>query len=608
MIFPNLNRETRERLYKNIFIAGDKFKILRGWLRDICGFIFVITVLLFLLSFIYYIGFSLSPQTEESLKSSFKLMLLVLAVTKFLPEFIFPEFRPFLSLFFRIAVLVFSFLVLTENYIVPADGSSPDGFLFGAEPVISAIFIIIISEISNFFELISKINIPTSLVFSGSFFLIILIGSGLLMLPKAHNGQLSFLNAFFTSVSAVCVTGLIVVDTATSFSYLGKIFILVLIQIGGLGIMTFTGFFSYIFTTSSSLHERMLLRDIFSSKSMGNLFKILTKIIIFTLLTELAGAFLIYSSLDDNMAGRGFFSLFHAVSAFCNAGFSTLSEGLCSPVVNQNFTLLTSVSVLIILGGIGFPVLIMLYSYIKYLLILLIRRIRRKRPPVLQERLDIGSRIVIVTTILLLAGGGMLFYILEKDNSMGLFHNSQKAFLSFFNSVTVRTAGFSMSDFTKLGYPAIFLTMFLMWVGASPGSTGGGIKTSTFAIAIRSAWSNIRGRHVLEISNRQISNDTVTRVLSIVILSIVFILAGFFSLLITEPGRDPVQLLFECFSAFGTVGLSLADTSTLSEAGKIVIIVLMFAGRVGPLTLLSGFLISNRKKYYKYPESDIIIN
>jgi trk system potassium uptake protein len=604
----NLNRETREKLYKNIFIAGDRLKILRNWIRDICGFIFVITVLLFLLSFIYYIGFSLSSSLSENLKSSFRLMLLILAVSKFLPEIMFPAFRPLLSFIFRVSVLIFSIVILSANFKVASGGSPVSAFFYGTEPVISAIFIIIISEISHFFELISKINIPASLIFSGSFFFIILIGSGLLMLPKAHTVQISFLDAIFTSVSAVCVTGLIVVDTATSFSLLGKIFILVLIQIGGLGIMTFTGFFSYIFTTRSSLHERMLLRDIFSSKSMGNLFKILTKIIIFTLLTELAGAFLIYSSLDENTTGRGFFSVFHAVSAFCNAGFSTLSEGLCTPSVNRNYTLLTLVSVLIILGGIGFPVLLRIYSYVKYLLILFLRKIRRKRPPVLKERLNLSSRIVLVTTVLLLAGGGILYYFLEKDNSMRMLQDSQKTFLSFFNSVTVRTAGFSMIDLTKLGYPAIFLTMFLMWVGASPGSTGGGIKTTTFAIAIRSAWSNIRGRNVLEISNRQISNDTVTRVLSIVILSMVFILAGFFSLLLTETGKDPIQLLFECFSAFGTVGLSLANTSTLSETGKIIIIILMFAGRVGPLTLLSGFFISNRKKYYQYPESDIIIN
>ncbi len=180
--------------------------------------------------------------------------------------------------------------------------------------------------------------------------------------------------------------------------------------------------------------------------------------------------------------------------------------------------------------------------------------------------------------------------------------------VSFFGSVSARTAGFNVVDITRWSYPTIFLMIFLMWIGASPGSTGGGIKTTTFAIAFRSVWNNIRGRDYLKIGNREVGSNTITRVLTIIVLSVLVIGTGFFCLLLSEPGKDPSHLLFECFSAFGTVGLSIADSSTFSDAGKGVDIILMFTGRVGPLTLLTGFMLSHRKRYARYPEIDIVIN
>jgi len=372
--------------------------------------------------------------------------------------------------------------------------------------------------------------------------------------------------------------------------------------------MTFTGFFSYIFTSGSSFRDRLLFREIFSSQTMSNLFRVLTKIVLLTFLTEIIGALIIFGSLDPDSSNRVLFSLFHAVSAFCNAGFSTLSDNLFSAGIRHNYGIQISVALLIILGGIGFPVLLKVYSYLKHLIIVITRRVRRKRIPVIPEQRNISGRIVLfMTTFLILAGTG-LYYYFETETSLSGMDNIQKFIVSFFGSVSARTAGFNIIDISHWGYPTVFLMIILMWIGASPGSTGGGIKTTTFAIALRSAWNNIRGRQQLIIGNREIGHSTIIRVLSIIFLSLLVITGGFFCLLVFEQGKNPVHLLFESVSAFCTVGLSLADTSTFSQAGKIVVILLMFIGRVGPLTLLTGILVSYHKKYSRYPEIDIIIN
>ncbi|MFA5819905.1 MAG: potassium transporter TrkG [Bacteroidales bacterium] len=428
------------------------------------------------------------------------------------------------------------------------------------------------------------------------------------MLPKAHTIPLTFPDSLFTSVSAVCVTGLVVVNTATAFTPLGKIIILCLIQIGGLGIMTFTGFFSFIFTSSSSFRDRLLLKEIFSSQSLNNLFKLLTKIILWTFLIEITGAILIYSSLDLDSSNKVLFSIFHAVSAFCNAGFSTLSDGLFSAGIRHNYSIQITVALLVILGGIGFPVLLNAYSYLKQFIIVLIRKVQLRRIPVIHTQMNISGRVVVFMTLFLIVAGTGLYYLFESENSLSGMDNTQKFIISFFGSVSSRTAGFHITDISLWGYPTVFLMIFLMWIGASPGSTGGGIKTTTFGIALRSAYNSIKGRQHLIIGNREIGSGTIIRVLAIIFLSILIITSGFFCLLLSEPGKNPVHLLFECVSAFSTVGLSLADTSSFSQTGKIVVILLMFIGRVGPLTLLTGFLLSYHKKYSRYPEIDIIIN
>jgi trk system potassium uptake protein len=598
----------KEKIFRLSLQISDIIKPVALVIKGIGRFFFTINFFLFILGFIFYFGFENSPATLDKLHSAFRVSFLILFITRYLPELLSFKKSKGISYILNLLIFIFALFVLLVNFKF-VNYEKKFWELFNGNPIIIVtIFLIGFSEISALKQ-ISLIKVPPALVFASSFFLIIIIGSGLLLLPRAHIGQLSYLDSLFTSVSAVCVTGLVVVDTATNFTTVGKNILLCLIQTGGLGIMTFTGFFSYIFTASgSSFRDKLLLSEIFSSESMNNLFKLLTKIIMLTFLTEIAGAVIIYNSLDWQVQNKVMFSIFHSVSAFCNAGFSTLTEGLFSPVVRFNNSVQLSVAVLIILGGIGFPVLTGFYSFCKHMAIVLLKKIQRNRMPVKPAKRNISTRIVLFMTAFLIFTGTILYYVFESKNSLIGIDNTQKIIASFFGSISARTAGFNMVDLSRWSYPTVFLMILLMWIGASPGSTGGGIKTTTFALAFRSVWSNIRGRDSLRIGNREIGSKTITKVLSVIFLSIMIILTGFFCLLISEPGKNPVHLLFECVSAFSTVGLSLAHTGSLSETGKIVIIFLMFIGRVGPLTFFTGIMLSHQKKYARFPELEIIIN
>lgn len=604
----NDSRPDREKRFRTLLYAGDIIRKLSTYLEPASLALFAIGSLAFILLFVYYIGFSHLPDELVKLKNSFTYLLILLFVTRFVLGFYSFDRKKLLSFGIRTLVMIFSLGVILCNTGIIKEGSGISLIFRGTGPVVAAGFFLVAMEIYRLFELISSFNFPPALVFSSSFLVLILTGAGLLMLPNARQAPVSVIDTLFTSASAVCVTGLTVVETASSFTLLGKMIILLLIQLGGLGMMTFTGFFSYVFTSRSTLQERMLLQDIFSAESLGNLFKILVKIVLFTFLSEGLGAAIIYFSLPDGMADKSFYAVFHSVSAFCNAGFSTLPDNLMAAPVSGNYVLLTTITFLIIAGGLGFPVMLRLYAVVKNKVIVFYDRITDRKLFYNIERLDPSSKIALATSLILIAAGTAALYILENRQSMSAMGTGDKLFLSYFNSVTARTAGFNMSDLSRLGYPAVFILIGLMWIGASPGSTGGGIKTSSFAVALRMAWSNIRGRKNLEIAGREINPGTINRVLSIIILSLVVISSGFMGLLITNPGRNPVHLLFETVSAFSTVGLSITGTQNLSEAGKIILILVMFTGRVGPLTLLTGLFISTVRKHHAYPSGDILIN
>jgi len=597
----------REKIFKQVFIVTDYLKQLASGISGLSLFIFSVSAILFILLYFFHIGIFQEELHPIDLFKSYKIIFLALFFSKYTRLILNFKKKKRYVLVFDFIVFLFSMGILVFNSSTFPSFQQEVVFFTGKVALILACFLLIITEADIIFSGFNSFKIPPALLFVLSFFFIILIGSGLLMLPKAHTLPISYLDSLFTSTSAVCVTGLIVLDTSTAFTTTGQIIILFLIQIGGLGIMTFTGFLAYIFTGTASFSERVMLKDILSSENLGNLFQILIKILLITFLTELIGAVIIYYNTPGEVADKMLFSVFHSISAFCNAGFSTMPQGLSTDIVHFNYNIHFVVAFLIILGGIGFPVMLGLYKNFTRFFIAISRRVQHKKKLYFGSR-DMNTSMVLTTTIVLLVAGAVVYYLLEKDTSLAGLTPYQKAVTAFFGSVSARTAGFNIVDISLWSYPTIFIMVFLMWIGASPGSTGGGIKTTTFAVAIMAAFNFVRGRKSLEIGNRKIGTSTILRVTVVIILSIVIIFSGFLALLIFEPEKNPVHLLFESFSAFGTVGLSLVNTATLNENSKWILIFLMFVGRVGPVTLLTGIFISQRKKYYKYPVQDIIIN
>jgi len=448
-------------------------------------------------------------------------------------------------------------------------------------------------------------------VFILSFLAIILLGSFLLMLPKATYSGLSFMDALFTSTSAVCVTGLIVVDTATHFTQLGQTIILILIQTGGLGILTFASYFSYFFKGGTSYETQLALGDINSSKKLGEVFSTFKYIILITIGIELFASGLIYVSLDaahfTSQNERMFFAIFHSVSAFCNAGFSTLSAGIYDNAFRFNYFLQFILILTFVLGGLGFPIVVNLLSYLRYKLSNIFSApIQKKtfRPWVL----NINSRITLITTGAISLIAFVLFYLLEYNNTLAEHSEFGKIITALFGATTPRTAGFNTIDNAAMSLPTILLVLLLMWIGASPQSTGGGIKTSTFAIATLNILSLGKGKSRIEIYRREIADISVRRAFAIITLSLIVI--GFAVLLIAafDPQVRLIDIVFESISAYSTVGLSLGITASLSNASKFVLILVMFVGRVSMLSLVIAVIKKVKHKNYAYPLEEINMN
>lgn len=474
-----------------------------------------------------------------------------------------------------------------------------------------AVFLTFIREFSEIKLIYKRTVLNPAQLFVGSFLVIIVIGAFLLKLPNATHNGISFINALFTSTSAVCVTGLIVVDTGTYFTDFGQVIILFLIQIGGLGILTFASYFSYFFKGGSTYENQLALSDMTSSKKLGEVFSTLKYIILITFTIELFAGILIYSSLNsrlfDSHLDKIFFAAFHSISAFCNAGFSTLSDGLYDSGFKFNYFLQLVIILAFVLGGLGFPIVSNLVQYIKYKignLFLFKGRKKGYKPWVL----NINSRITLITTISLSIVGFVLFFLIEYNNTLAEHNGFGKVVTALFGATTPRTAGFNTIDMGAMSFPAIMLVILLMWIGASPASTGGGIKTSTFAIATMNIFSLAKGKSRLEIFRREISDTSVRRAFATISLSLIIIGMGVMLMAVFDKDKDIISIVFECFSAYSTVGLSLGVTADLSEPSKFVLILIMFVGRVSMLSIMIAVFRKVKHKNYSYPTEEIIIN
>ncbi|NIR52947.1 hypothetical protein GWO43_30445 [candidate division KSB1 bacterium] len=437
-----------------------------------------------------------------------------------------------------------------------------------------------------------------------SFLVVIIIGTGLLMLPNATvRGSISVVDALFTATSATCVTGLVVLDTGADFTRFGQIVILVLIQIGGLGIMTLSTFFVYLIAGRLTFTEREILQDTLSQHPMADFARLLKLVFLVTIAIEALGCGLLtWRFMQTTPASDALYTgLFHAVSGFCNAGFSLFSNSLEN--YRDDVVMNLVMSGLIVLGGLGFIVLFDLFHCLK--------KVRRRSV----SQLSFHTRIVLFITVVLILSGTILFFGLENSNGLQTLSLRNRFLASFFQSVTTRTAGFNTVNINTLSNATLFFLILLMFIGASPGSCGGGIKTSTFAVIASSVFARFRMKEDVNIFYRRIPEAIVSRAISVVFFSIMIVVTFTMALLVAElPAISHTEsrglfldYLFEVFSAFGTVGLSTGITSRLSEAGKVLITLLMFVGRLGPLTVALAVRGKDTGPSFRYVRENVLV-
>jgi trk system potassium uptake protein TrkH len=435
-------------------------------------------------------------------------------------------------------------------------------------------------------------NPPGFLIFS--FLITIFAGTILLLFPgAATKGTTTVLDALFTATSATCVTGLIVQDTGLHFSQFGQIIILLLIQVGGLGIMTISSAFAVMLGQKMTVKSENLIQNVVGESNRVDMAKLVRSVVSVTFAIEILGALAIYFSLSNShwsMQKTLYYSVFHSVSAFCNAGFSLYSDNLVSFMPDFNINL--AITSLIIIGGIGFPVMMDIQNNF--------------RTKFKFQRLSLHTKIVLTTTFFLVVFGAIAFFASEYNYTMQGWNLKNRILASYFHSVTTRTAGFNTIDTGNMSLATMFISMILMFIGASPGSTGGGIKTTTFFVLMFSVFSLIKGNKDVNIFHRKVSEDTIKKVMAMIALSLLLLSAMIFLLLMIEPFPFE-QTIFEAVSAYGTVGLSTGITGQLSDGGKMIIILLMYIGRVGPLTMVLAFSQTNMKTTFQFVEEKITI-
>jgi len=448
-----------------------------------------------------------------------------------------------------------------------------------------------------------RLNPPQIVILS--FLVIIVCGTILLSLPQATKEGIRtpLIDAFFTATSATCVTGLIVKDTGSYFSTFGQFVIMILFQIGGLGIMSLSTFFAGLLGRKLTIRQNVVVQSALDHHTVKGLTQLVVSILILTFSLEIIGTSLLFLKIrlmpGMNTADAWYYSCFHAISAFCNAGFSLYSDSFAR-FRSDVFINLVMIG-LIVSGGLGFVVL-MDFPKLKFL---------KYGKSFFLSKITLQTKLVIITTVILLLGGTIVFFLLEKNGMLLALPLGGKWLASFFQAVTPRTAGFSTLSIAKMTDASLFFIIILMFIGASPGSTGGGIKTATLAIVIATVFSMMKNRNEVSIFGKVIPRTVVRRAVVVFLLALVWVIATAFILNITEGDivgeRDFLRILFETTSAFGTVGLSAGITPHLSVAGRLFISLAIFVGRIGPLTVALAIALKEEPSYISYPEERVMV-
>ncbi|OHB82699.1 MAG: hypothetical protein A2Z38_10800 [Planctomycetes bacterium RBG_19FT_COMBO_48_8] len=433
------------------------------------------------------------------------------------------------------------------------------------------------------------------------------------MLPTASadgKESLSFVDALFTATSGTCVTGLIVKETGRDFSMMGQMVILALIQLGGLGIVVFGAVFAMLLGQAFSLRESVAMQDLLSARTISRIGNMIAFVFVSTILIEAVGAVSLSGMWAGDVQNKWFCSIFHAISAFCNAGFSLFSNSLVG--YNRNWQVYVVICPLIILGGLGFSVL---YDLVN-IAVDRIRRFFKKRfnkryrfSMEAPKRMRLQTKIVLSVSAILIVLGALAILLFERYASGPGGSNENTITAALFQSITARTAGFNTVDISAMSPSSKFVLILLMFIGGSPGSTAGGIKTVTLAVIIMAAIAALRKRHEVEMFRRSVRVAVVGRAVTVTLLFVTVLFGGTLLLSITENsnGFTMSDIMFEAASALGTVGLSTGITSLLTTAGKLIIIAMMLIGRLGPLTLLAALTFNLKPGRYNYPQEAVIV-
>ena len=454
-----------------------------------------------------------------------------------------------------------------------------------------------------------------SLILAGSFIVIILIGSVLLKLPRCTFEGISWFDSLFVSTSAVCVTGLTPLVLTDTFTDTGFAILLILIQVGGLGVMTFTSFFALFFMGNTSIYNQVMVRDMVNSNSLESLLSTLFTILMFTLSIEAMGMVMIWTDVHGTL-GMDFeeelgFCVFHAVSSFCNSGMSNLPDGVANPLlVSGHIPLYIYLSVLTILGGLGFPILVNLWQSLSFHIKSLWCFVRTRRWSVRRSYhlYNLNTRIVLIFTVILLVFGTAAFAFFEWNGVFAAMTVPDKLVQSFFMAVCPRSVGFTATDVESWTLPSLMVFGVLMWIGGGAQSTAGGIKVNTFAVILFNAWALLRGADRVEVFGRELSSDSLRRANVTALMSLSTLFVFIIALSLLEPELPFRQLFYECMAAITTSGVGLSVTPHLGNASKLLITALMFIGRVGLITVLLGIIRPKKKTKYRYPKGEIIIN
>jgi trk system potassium uptake protein TrkH len=454
-----------------------------------------------------------------------------------------------------------------------------------------------------------------------SFLVLIISGAGLLCLPRASSiehraSRISFVDALFTATSATCVTGLIVKNTGRDFTLMGQVIILSLIQLGGLGIVVFGAVFALLLGQALSLRESVAMQDLLSARTLGRIGNMIAFIFVGTIFIEAVGAVSLFGMWDDvpgrvaNVQQQWFCSIFHSISSFCNAGFSLFSDSFTG--YNKSWRIYTVVCPLIVLGGLGFGVLYDLANIVADRVKRFFKKSFHKTYRFSMEapkRMRLQTKIVLSVSACLIVLGTLAILLFERYADGGVSAQNQGLLGALFQSITARTAGFNTIDVSAMSPSSRFVLILLMFIGGSPGSTAGGIKTVTLAVVIMTAVAALRKRSEVEMFKRSVRIVVVGRAITVTLLFVAVLFGATLILTITENanGFTMSQIAFEAASAMGTVGLTTGITPALTTAGKLIIIAVMLIGRLGPLTLLATLTFNLKPARYSYPSEAIIV-